>query len=129
MGIGDWGLGSGDWDFSAGGHINLGETLIQGAIRETKEEIGVDITPEDLEFVTMRPFNCNRFAWVYCVDWTGRPDEFHFDDNEVSEVKWVKYSEMEEFRLKYAKDPLKTDNITFPNIHEWLKIHGYLQNH
>ena len=47
----------------------------------------------------------------------------------VSEVKWVKYDEMEEFRLKYAKDPLKTDNITFPNIHEWLRIHGYLQNH
>lgn len=117
----------GMWDFSAGGHINLGESLVEGAVRETEEEIGVKITPEDLQFVTMRPFNCNRFAWVYCVDWTGKPDEFHFDDKEVSEVKWVKYSEMDKFRLEYAKDPLKSDTITFPNIREWLKLHGYIK--
>ncbi len=120
----------GDWDFSAGGHVNLGESLVEAAVRETEEEIGAKITADDLQFVTMRPFNCNRFAWVYCVDWTGRPGEpsdFKFDDNEVSEVKWVKYSEMEEFRLKYAKAPLKNDKITFPNIHEWLKLHGYIK--
>ena len=73
----------GEWDFSAGGHINLGETLPEAAVREAHEEIGIKITLDDLRFVTMRPFNKNRFAWVYLVDWTGRQEEFHFDDKEV----------------------------------------------
>ncbi len=114
----------GEWDFSAGGHINLGESLVEGAVREAYEEIGITITPEDLQFVTMRPFNKNRLAWVYLVDYTGKPEEFHFDDKEVSEVRWIKYSEMEEFRQEFAKKPLKNDKLTFACVTEWLKNHG-----
>lgn len=116
----------GDWDISAGGHINLGESIVEAAIRETREEIGAEITAEDLYFVTMRSFNKNRFAWVYLVDWTDRVEEFHFDDQEVSEVRWIKHSEMEEFREKYAKTPLKNDSLTFGLIDGWLKAHGNL---
>ena len=54
----------GDYDFSAGGHINLGESAVEAAIRETHEEIGVEVSAEDLHFVTMRPFSKDRFAWV-----------------------------------------------------------------
>lgn len=31
---------------SAGGHINVGETPLDAAIRETKEEMGIDLLPE-----------------------------------------------------------------------------------
>ncbi len=116
----------GYYDISAGGHINLGETLIEAAIRETDEEIGVSITSEDLQFATMIPFNKNRFAWVWCVDWSERKDEFNFNDQEVSEVKWVKYTEMEEFRKKFAKPPLQKDKLTFLFLDKWLEMHGYL---
>ena len=37
------------WDVSVAGHISSGEAYVQAAIREVKEEIGLDITPEDLE--------------------------------------------------------------------------------
>lgn len=114
----------GEWDFSAGGHINLGESLVEGAVREAKEEIGLEITPEDLKFVTMRPFNKNRLAWVYLVDFTGRVEDFRFDDKEVSEVRWVEYDKMDEFRQEYGKVPLKKDKLTFACIAEWLKNHG-----
>lgn len=120
----------GDWDFSAGGHVNLGESLVQAAVRETEEEIGAKITADDLRFITMRPYNNNRFGWVYLVDWTGRPGElsdFRFDDDEVSEVKWVKLDEVEEFRLKYAKAPVREDTTTFPCLVEWLKLYGYIK--
>ena len=116
----------GDYDISAGGHINLGETLVEAAIRESHEEIGAEITMEDLRYVTMRPFNKNRFAWIYAVDWTGKPEEFHFDDMEVSEVKWVPFSETEEFRTEFAKAPLKKDALTFACLEEWFKQHGDL---
>lgn len=116
----------GDYDISAGGHINLGESLTAAAVRETREEIGAVILPEELHFVTMRPFNRNRFAWVYAVDWTGKPEEFHFDDHEVSEVRWVPLAETKEFREKFAKKPLKKDKLTFKMLEYWLGAHGYI---
>lgn len=114
----------GEWDISAGGHINLGESLIDAAIRETREEIGAIISGGDLNFVTMRPFFKNRFAWIYAVDYTGRDGDFSFNDQEVSEVRWVSYDEMDEFRKTYAKKPLKKDDLTFIFLKAWLEIHG-----
>lgn len=116
----------GDWDISAGGHINLGESLVDAAVREAREEIGAEITPEELEFVAARPFNKNRFAWIYLTDWTSKIENFHFDDEEVSEVRWVKYGKMEEFRKKYAKASLKKDDLTFEFLRTWLEMHGNL---
>lgn len=114
----------GDYDISAGGHINLGESLVEGAVRECAEEIGITITPNDLRFVTMRPFNKGRFAWIYAVDWTNKEDTFKFNDKEVSEVKWVPLKETDSFREKYAKKPLKKDDITFKSLENWFKMHG-----
>lgn len=39
------------WDITAGGHVLSGELGYQAVIRETKEEIGIDIKKEDLEFI------------------------------------------------------------------------------
>ena len=44
----------------------------------------------------------------------------------ISEVKWVKYNEMTEFREKYAKKPLKKDKLTFLALEEWLRQNGNL---
>ena len=117
----------GKWDISAGGHINLGESSVQSAIREAREEIGIKITADDLEYGFMQPFNKNRFAWLYFVNWSGREEDFDFADEEVSEVRWVKYSEMETFRKNFAKEPLVKDDVAFALIDEWMKMHGYLQ--
>ena len=50
-----------DFDISAGGHINLGESLVEAAIRETREEIGVrieaDAPIEDLQLATKEEHN------------------------------------------------------------------------
>ncbi|MBR3132055.1 NUDIX domain-containing protein [Candidatus Saccharibacteria bacterium] len=112
----------GYYDISAGGHINLGETVIEGAIREAKEEIGAEILPEDLQFAFTKPFNKNRFAWIFMVDWTGKLENFQFNDKEVSEVKWVSYDENEAFRKEFAKPPLAKDDLTFMNLNDWFKM-------
>ncbi len=39
--------GKGTWAFP-GGHLEYGETPLQCAAREVKEEIGIDLRPEDL---------------------------------------------------------------------------------
>lgn len=39
------------YHISAGGHINIGETPVKAAVREAKEEMGIEIDPEKLYFV------------------------------------------------------------------------------
>lgn len=116
----------GKYDISASGHINLGETIVEGAIRECREEIGAEVGPDDLYFATMSPYNKNRFAWIFMVDWTGKEESFHFDDEEVSEVKWVPFSETQKFCEDYVKEPIRNDKVTFPMIEGWFRMHGYL---
>ena len=116
----------GDYDISAGGHINFGETLTGAATREAWEEIGAKIEADDLDFVTVRIFGKNRFAWVYLVDWTNRAEDFCFNDEEVSEVRWVPFAETEEFCEKNAKAPLKKEKLLFAAMKEWFLRNGYL---
>ncbi len=41
----------GKWDLSVAGHVSSGQTSIQAAIRETKEEIGLDLKEDDLKYI------------------------------------------------------------------------------
>lgn len=99
------------WDLSAGGHINYEEPITAAAVREAKEEIGIKIDPEKLEFACFyaRPseMHHNLIAiYFYRLD---EETEFVFDDHEVSEVKWVTEEDLPEFWKKLkppvAKDP------------------------
>ena len=43
----------GHWACGAAGHIERGETLLAGAARETREELGVEVDESDLEVLTV----------------------------------------------------------------------------
>ena len=44
------GYKNGWWDCAASGHVEKGESMTTAAAREAKEEIGIDVKPEDLKF-------------------------------------------------------------------------------
>lgn len=87
------------WDISGAGHIRAGETVIEGAIRELKEELGVEVKEEDLQYIatiksTKNPKNM-EFQYVYLLNCNKEIEEYIFEDNEVSEVKYVFYKDLE----------------------------------
>ena len=58
------------WDVSVAGHIDAGESVKQAAIRETKEEIGLDISESDLQKIGV--FECFQIYENGIID-----NEFH----------------------------------------------------
>ena len=41
----------GKWDVSVAGHVSAGQTSIEAAIREVKEEIGINLEEKDLQYM------------------------------------------------------------------------------
>jgi isopentenyldiphosphate isomerase len=39
------------WDVSVAGHISAGETALHTAVRETEEELGIKVQPEQLQYI------------------------------------------------------------------------------
>ena len=87
------------WDTSGAGHIKAGESVIDGAIRELKEELGVEAKKEDLEYITIvkstkDPKN-KEYQYIYLLHTNKKINEYVFEDAEVSKVKYVYYKDLE----------------------------------
>ena len=92
---------------TTGGHPVSGETSKQGIITEIKEELGVEIKEEELKFIaivksTKNPKNC-EFGYVYLVECNNQIEEYVFEDNEVSEVKYVYFEDLEKMVVDRAE--------------------------
>lgn len=70
------GFMDGFWDFSASGHLEEGESIRECAIREVKEEIGVDANEDDLKLIHINQdqFNIPYLNFTFILDkWQGEP--------------------------------------------------------
>ena len=83
------------WDITAGGHVLAGEFGYQAVIRETKEEIWIDIKKEDLEFIgcttseTIKWDIINRhFNEYFIVHKDVNIDNIKLQTEEVQDIKW-----------------------------------------
>lgn len=73
------GFGQGRWN-GVGGKVEPDETIEQAAVRETKEEIGVNALElakvAELTFIFPHHPDWNQFVHVYfCEEWQGEPAE------------------------------------------------------
>lgn len=83
-------------DISAAGHVDLGETPVQAAIRETKEEIGLTVAAEELNqfnvfkayLIAENGFIENEFQWLYALQITDAA-KFTLQDSELDSIEWV----------------------------------------
>lgn len=83
------------WDMPSAGHVIAGETTLEGAIRETYEELGIKTNESDYKFLCEYIYDSgNEIAQVYLLKINA--NKFILKEDEVSEVKWIKYNEFKE---------------------------------
>ena len=90
-------------DISFSGHVKAGETSLEAALREGKEELGIDLEIDKLKYL----FSCregggangyfeNEIDDVFLYRKDILLDEYSFCDNEVKEVAYVS---LEKFKI------------------------------
>lgn len=81
------------------GHVENNESMKTATCREAKEELGIDINPEDLEFVCMIHKNTNNViyynGYFKATKWKGEPTIKEPEKNE--EIKWVNINELPDY--------------------------------
>ena|ERR1700680_2989125 len=87
------------WDVSAAGHLSAGESAIEAAVRETREEIGLAISTHELKYLATMPQSCvlnegtyfdNEIHEIFLLRREVDLRSLTLDPEEVAEVKWVR---------------------------------------
>lgn len=110
--------------YPPGGKLERGETIKEGAIREVKEETGIDIRIEKLLYAREYGISADekivKFVWLATSTANIRGDGSlqgdHQHDEELEEMKWfseesVQDVHVEEQFKKYVWELIKNKNI------------------
>ena len=84
------------WQSFFGGHVKVGETYLDNALTELKEELGIqDITESDLQEIYVKKSDkAMHHSMVYILRWNGKIQDISFDDGEVEKVVWISKDEI-----------------------------------
>lgn len=98
--------GSNIWDFSVSGQVLAGETSQEGAVRELKEELGVELEIKSAPVFTKIFFN--SYNDYYVLPYDCEVNTINYQKEEVQSVKWASREEVLKLRddnqfLSYPK--------------------------
>ena len=98
----------------AGGAVLKGEDSLQGALREAKEEVGVDLKPENGKLLLSRTIKihegkiCNAIMDAWLFEYDGEVDLDNATTDEVAQVAWMSREQIKElFEQKMFVDVLE----------------------
>ncbi len=106
---------------TTGGHPKSGENSIQGIISEVKEEIGLDIKPEDLELYYSNRSDTEQVFWddYYVKMDIKNLDKLNLQKEEVDSVCWMDVDEIHE--LNEEDKFFKNHYEEFEILLEWIE--------
>ncbi len=104
-------------DISSAGHLTAGDDSLSGAIRELKEELNIDVKPDELKFIkTIKrsskytsTFINNEFDDLYILRTTKNIDDMKYQEEEISEIFYVPYKEFKSMVKNKQPDLLRHD--------------------
>lgn len=94
------------WDISAAGHVSAGQTNLEAAVREVKEELGLNFKESDFVLLcTLRTdsilnngaFINREFNAVYMVRVNIKVTDIKLNDGEVEAVKFLSIEEFKKW--------------------------------
>ena len=105
-------------DISSAGHLSAGDDSVQGALRELKEELNLDIKPEELHFIkTLKrsskyteTFINNEFDDLFIVRTDKKIEDMKYQEEEISEIIYVPYKKFKEMVNNKQPDLLRHDD-------------------
>ncbi|GHS96910.1 NUDIX hydrolase [Bacteroidia bacterium] len=114
------------WNASVTGRITANDTPLSGALREAKEELGLDLAPVDLRLLETQLYNKPATAAPVYVDiWLANvPDmdasEFVLQDSEVAAVEWHDLANVKNWRESGISIGSETFDRRLRPLLDWL---------
>lgn len=81
------------WDLTSGGHVKVGESSLEAIIRETKEEIGIDVSKDDLIKI-LEVKEKQKFVDIYFIEKDVKIEDLTLQVEEVSDAKYFSLKEL-----------------------------------
>ncbi len=83
------------WETCAGGHVLEGQDTRTSAMQELYEEVGLQVKPEALTFITTyQSYTYHDFQDNFALQWTGDIKSLQLEADEVTEAKWMELQEL-----------------------------------
>lgn len=91
------------WDVSVAGHISDGETPMTAALRETQEEIGLDLTQQELKYLGIwedkhhheNGIVDHEIHHLYIAQLSKELSELTLQEEEVAAIRLIDFTEFE----------------------------------
>ena len=97
----------GKWDTAVGGHLDSGEDYLAGAVRELREDLGLELPPEALQVLFDSPIRNEIESEDTRVFGVTHGGPFAFQKSEIDDVRFWRFSELRD----PANFPLFTPNL------------------
>jgi 8-oxo-dGTP pyrophosphatase MutT (NUDIX family) len=100
------GYEDGAWHLPSG-HLEAHESVVAALIREAKEELGIVIEPDEVEFthVMHNSSSGGRVAFFFTVHrWTGTPH--NQEPDKCAELRWFALDELPDHMIPYCRAAL-----------------------
>jgi len=95
----------GRWTTSCSGHVDAGETYEIAAVRELKEELGIEVDSIQTKDLLFKHGACretgNEFIEVYGLTWVG---DIFPDPKEISEGCWIRAPDLDSWLKNACRD-------------------------
>ncbi|MCL2860544.1 MAG: NUDIX domain-containing protein [Oscillospiraceae bacterium] len=119
--------GANNWSTCAG-HVDIGEDPQKTAIREIKEELGIEVKETELEYlftekisvVLSNSYN-NIFSYKYLLKTTALIEDYKINLEELSEVRYISFDEVEQLMKDKPKNYPFASKAYMPEMLELLK--------